>query len=132
MEMFKEQKGFQLLGLFDFVIGFYCFGKQVIEVENVMIVYDGCMFVDCFNELVILGEWIGIIGLNGIGKIMLLNIFVGCYILDGGYIIIGQMVRIGYYIQDYSEMNGELKVIEYIKEMVEVVKIVDGDIIIVE
>lgn len=97
-----------------------------------MIAYDGRMLVDRFNELVIPGERIGIIGPNGIGKTTLLNALAGRHTPDGGDITIGQTVRIGYYTQDHSEMNGELKVIDYIKETAEVVKTADGDMITAE
>lgn len=132
METLKEQKGPQSSGSLDFAIGSHRLGKQVIEAENVMIAYDGRMLVDRFNELVIPGERIGIIGPNGIGKTTLLNTLAGRHTPDGGHITIGQTVRIGYYTQDHSEMNGELKVIEYIKETAEVVKTADGDIITAE
>lgn len=97
-----------------------------------MIAYGGNVLVDRFNELVIPGERIGIIGPNGIGKTTLLNSLAGRITPDGGHITIGQTVRIGYYTQDHSEMNGELKVIEYIKETAEVVKTEDGDIVTAE
>ncbi|MED0588814.1 ABC-F family ATP-binding cassette domain-containing protein [Bacillus subtilis] len=132
VESLKEQKGPQSSGSLDFAIGSHRLGKQVIEAENVMIAYDGCMLVDRFNELVIPGERIGIIGPNGIGKTTLLNALAGRHTPDGGDITIGQTVRIGYYTQDHSEMNGELKVIDYIKETAEVVKTADGDMITAE
>lgn len=132
VETLKEQKGPQSSGSLDFAIGSHRLGKQVIEAENVMIAYDGRMLVDRFNELVIPGERIGIIGPNGIGKTTLLNALAGRHTPDGGDITIGQTVRIGYYTQDHSEMNGELKVIDYIKETAEVVKTADGDMITAE
>lgn len=48
-----------------------------------MIAYDGRMLVDRFNELVIPGERIGIIGPNGIGKTTLLNALAGRHTPDG-------------------------------------------------
>lgn len=132
VETLKEQTGPQSSGSLDFAIGSHRLGKQVIEAENVMIAYDGRMLVDRFNELVIPGERIGIIGPNGIGKTTLLNALAGRHTPDGGDITIGQTVRIGYYTQDHSEMNGELKVIDYIKETAEVVKTADGDMITAE
>ncbi|RJS54610.1 multidrug ABC transporter ATP-binding protein [Bacillus subtilis] len=132
VEALKEQKGPQSSGSLDFAIGSHRLGKQVIEAENVMIAYDGRMLVDSFDELIIPGERIGIIGPNGIGKTTLLNTLAGRHTPDGGHITIGQTVRIGYYTQDHSEMNGELKVIDYIKETAEIVKTADGDIITAE
>ncbi|MCY8507959.1 ATP-binding cassette domain-containing protein, partial [Bacillus atrophaeus] len=68
----------------------------------------------------------------GIGKTTLLNSLAGRVIPDMGEITIGQTVRIGYYTQDHSEMNGELKVIDYIKETAEIVKTTEGDVITAE
>ncbi|MBT2634426.1 ABC-F family ATP-binding cassette domain-containing protein [Bacillus sp. ISL-26] len=131
-EALKEQKGPAVSGSLDFAIGSHRLGKQVIEAENVTITYSGQALISQFNELVIPGERIGIIGPNGIGKTTLLNSLAGRIEPDIGSITIGQTVRIGYYTQDHSEMNGDMKVIEYIKETAEIVKTAEGDIITAE
>ncbi|MBY8914782.1 ABC-F family ATP-binding cassette domain-containing protein [Bacillus sp. YC2] len=131
-EALKEQKGPAVSGSLDFAVGSHRLGKQVIEAENVTITYSGQALISQFNELVIPGERIGIIGPNGIGKTTLLNSLAGRIEPDIGSITIGQTVRIGYYTQDHSEMNGDMKVIEYIKETAEIVKTAEGDIITAE
>lgn len=131
-EALKEQKGPAVSGSLDFAIGSHRLGKQVIEAENVTITYNGQALISECNELVIPGERIGIIGPNGIGKTTLLNSLAGRIQPDIGNITIGQTVRIGYYTQDHSEMNGDVKVIEYIKETAEIVKTAEGDIITAE
>ncbi|MCY8817517.1 ABC-F family ATP-binding cassette domain-containing protein [Bacillus atrophaeus] len=132
VEALKEQNGPSSSGALDFAIGSHRLGKQVIEAEQVTISYGGNTLVDSFSELIIPGERIGIIGPNGIGKTTLLNSLAGRVIPDMGEITIGQTVRIGYYTQDHSEMNGELKVIDYIKETAEIVKTTEGDVITAE
>ncbi|MCG8398270.1 ABC-F family ATP-binding cassette domain-containing protein [Bacillus atrophaeus] len=132
VEALKEQDGPSSSGALDFAIGSHRLGKQVIEAEQVTISYGGNTLVDSFSELIIPGERIGIIGPNGIGKTTLLNSLAGRVIPDMGEITIGQTVRIGYYTQDHSEMNGELKVIDYIKETAEIVKTTEGDVITAE
>ncbi|AVM09498.1 ABC-F family ATP-binding cassette domain-containing protein [Bacillus velezensis] len=131
-EALKEQKGPAVSGSLDFAIGSHRLGKQVIEADNVAITYNGQALISQFNELVIPGERIGIIGPNGIGKTTLLNSLAGRIQPDSGNITIGQTVRIGYYTQDHSEMNGDMKVIEYIKETAEIVKTAEGDVITAE
>ncbi|HDR6219868.1 TPA: ABC-F family ATP-binding cassette domain-containing protein, partial [Bacillus cereus] len=131
-EALKEQKGPAVSGSLDFAIGSHRLGKQVIEADNVSVTYNGQALISQFNELVIPGERIGIIGPNGIGKTTLLNSLAGRIQPDSGNITIGQTVRIGYYTQDHSEMNGDMKVIEYIKETAEIVKTAEGDVITAE
>ncbi|GJJ24899.1 ABC-F family ATP-binding cassette domain-containing protein [Bacillus velezensis] len=131
-EALKEQKGPAVSGSLDFAIGSHRLGKQVIEADNVAITYNGQALISQFNELVIPGERIGIIGPNGIGKTTLLNSLAGRIQPDSGNITIGQTVRIGYYTQDHSEMNGDMKVIDYIKETAEIVKTAEGDVITAE
>ncbi|WP_316276286.1 ABC-F family ATP-binding cassette domain-containing protein [Bacillus velezensis] len=131
-EALKEQKGPAVSGSLDFAIGSHRLGKQVIEADNVAITYNGQALISQFNELVIPGERIGIIGPNGIGKTTLLNSLAGRIQPDSGNITIGQTVRIGYYTQDHSKMNGDMKVIDYIKETAEIVKTAEGDVITAE
>ncbi|MED4305967.1 ABC-F family ATP-binding cassette domain-containing protein [Bacillus licheniformis] len=132
VEELKEQDAPETGSSLDFAIGSHRLGKQVIEAEGVDISRGGNQLVRSFNELIVPGDRIGIIGPNGIGKTTLLNALAGRIKPDGGQITIGQTVRIGYYTQDHSEMNDALQVVEYIKETAEVVKTADGQVVTAE
>ncbi|MDN5388461.1 ABC-F family ATP-binding cassette domain-containing protein [Bacillus sp. LB7] len=132
VEELKEQDAPESGSTLDFAIGSHRLGKQVIEAETVEISRGGKQLVTSFDELIIPGDRIGIIGPNGIGKTTLLNALAGRVEPDAGRITIGQTVRIGYYTQDHSEMDDSLHVIEYIKETAEIVKTADGQVITAE
>lgn len=51
---------------------------------------------------------------------------------DSGEIEVGETVKIGYYTQGDEELNGEQRVIDYIKETAEVIQTVDGSVITAE
>ncbi len=51
---------------------------------------------------------------------------------DSGRVEVGETVRIGYYTQEEAELNGDLRVVDYIKEVAEVVYTAKGDTITAE
>ncbi|SDK17244.1 ABC-F family ATP-binding cassette domain-containing protein [Sediminibacillus albus] len=116
----------------DFQIGSYRLGKKVIEIESISKSYGGTSLIDGFSYLVVPGDRIGIIGPNGSGKTTLLNMMAGRITPDAGNIEAGPTVKIGYYTQEHSEMDGKLRVVEYIKEVAEVVHTADGDVVTAE
>ena len=131
-EELQEQKVNVSKDDLEFAIGSKRLGDKVIELEGVRKTFDSVTVIDNFNALIIPGDRIGIIGPNGSGKTTLLNIMAGRVQPDQGRIEIGQTVSIGYYTQDHDEINGDLRVIEYIKEVAEVVHTIDGQVITAE
>ncbi|MCP3027460.1 ABC-F family ATP-binding cassette domain-containing protein [Halobacillus sp. A5] len=111
----------------DMAIGSARLGKQVLELKDITHSYGGQKLIDQFNYLVVPKERIGIIGPNGTGKTTLLNIMAGQVTPDSGEAAAGSTVRIGYYTQDHEEIDGSLKVIEYIKEVAEVIYTAEGE-----
>ncbi|MCA1020817.1 ABC-F family ATP-binding cassette domain-containing protein [Halobacillus litoralis] len=110
----------------DMAIGSSRLGNQVIELQGVTHSYGGRKLLDQLDYLVVPGERLGIIGPNGSGKTTLLNIMAERIEPDAGNVHTGQTVKIGYYTQDYDELDESLKVIEYIKEVAEVIRTEDG------
>src|SRR5690625_3343738 len=51
---------------------------------------------------------------------------------DQGEVKVGETVKIGYYTQDDEELDGDLRIIEYIKETAEVIHTKDGEVITAE
>lgn len=119
-------------GKIDFQVGSTRLGKQVIELVSVGKSFnDKVLFTD-FSFLIKPGDRIGIIGPNGAGKTTLLNIIANRQAADSGEIKIGETVKIGYYTQGEEELDGNKRIIEYIKEIAEVVHTKDGDMITAE
>ncbi|ALC84008.1 MULTISPECIES: ABC-F family ATP-binding cassette domain-containing protein [Bacillus] len=132
VEDLQEQNGPVTTGAVDFAIGSNRLGNQVIEAEDISLSFGSKTIISDFQELVIPGDRIGIIGPNGTGKTTLLNLLAGRLVPDEGSITIGQTVKIGYYTQDHEEMNESLRIIDYVKDTAEIVKTSDGQVITAE
>ncbi|MGE6260304.1 ABC-F family ATP-binding cassette domain-containing protein [Heyndrickxia sporothermodurans] len=102
-------------------------GKQVFELQHAYKSYPGQKILHDFNWLVKPHDRIGIIGKNGSGKSTFMNIIAGKIKLDHGQIITGQTVKIAYYQQENEELDGNKRMIEYIRESGEVVTTKDGE-----
>ncbi len=105
-------------------------GKKVIELTNVSKGYGDRTLIKDFTYEFSSQDCIGIIGGNGAGKSTLLDIITGRIQPDSGSVDIGLTIHIGYFDQ-HSEalleaLNDNQRVIDYIKEVGEFVKIADG------
>lgn len=104
-------------------------GKKVIELKHVSKQFADLLVIADFSYIVARDDRIGIIGCNGCGKSTLLNLLVEHLSPDQGTLDIGETVKIGYFSQENTEMNGEVRVINYLKEAAEVLKTGDGGLI---
>ena len=105
-------------------------GKKVIELNNVSKGYDGRTLINNFTYEFSPEDRIGIIGGNGTGKSTLMDMITGRIQPDSGTVEIGATVHIGYFDQHSEELLAAVdenqRVIDYIKEEGEFVKIADG------
>ncbi|KGN02984.1 ABC transporter [Clostridium novyi A str. 4570] len=102
-------------------------GKKVIEIENLNKSYENKKLIDNFSYIFSPGDRVGIIGKNGIGKSTLLNLIMDKIKPDSGEIHIGETVKIGYFSQEYDDMDDSMRVIEYIREGAEFIKDAEGN-----
>ncbi|RYD01861.1 hypothetical protein N752_28040 [Desulforamulus aquiferis] len=102
-------------------------GKKVILLEHISKTYEDRTIIKDFSHIFGKHERVGIIGPNGSGKTTLLNIIAGNISPDQGLVEHGQTVKIGYFSQENIEMNEELRVIDYIKEVAEYLPTSDGE-----
>lgn len=116
----------------DFKVGSTRLGTQVIELENVSKQFEDQPVIQDMNFLFKRGDKVGIIGPNATGKSTLLNIIAGKLAPDQGKVHQGQTVKIGYYRQGDEELDGNMRIIDYIKEVAQVIHTVDGDEITAE
>src|SRR5690625_941354 len=116
----------------DIKVGSTRLGKQVLELKEISKAFDERKIVDGFSYLIKPGDRIGIIGPNGAGKTTLLNIMARRINPDHGEINTGETVKIGYYTQGDAELDGNLKIIDYIKEVAQVIYTKNGDLITAE
>ncbi len=132
VESLQEETGPAAKGSVEFAIGSQRLGKKVIEVEGLSKSLDRKELVKNLDYLIVPGERLGIIGPNGSGKTTLLNMLAGRMTPDSGSVEVGETVKIGYYTQDHEELDGNLRVIDYIKETAQVITTVDGQTITAE
>jgi ATP-binding cassette subfamily F protein uup len=104
-------------------------GKKILELDRISKSYDGQKLIEGFSYNLKRGDRIGIIGPNGSGKTTLLDIIAGRVEPDEGRIEKGQTIVIGYYDQENRELNGEQRVIDYIREAAERIETSDGQLI---
>lgn len=107
-------------------------GKKVIEFQNVDFAYDQKPILSQFNLLIQNMDRIGIVGDNGVGKSTLLNLIAGKLQPQAGQLIIGETVRVAYFSQQIEGLDESKRVINYLQEVAEEVKIGSGTTSIAE
>lgn len=92
-------------------------GNKIIEINNISKSFDDKKIIDNFSYVVSKKDRIGIIGKNGMGKSTLIKVLNKDINPDKGNVDIGETVKIGIFSQDDSHMKGDMKAIDYIKEV---------------
>jgi ABC transport system ATP-binding/permease protein len=103
--------------------------KKSFELKHVSQSFGGKRLFHQFDLLIKPGDRIGIVGPNGSGKSTLLNVIAGRLQPEEGEVEIGPTVKIAYYTQEHVEMDEQKRVIEYIREVSDAVRTVDGNVI---
>lgn len=103
-------------------------GKKTIEIKNISKSFGDKKIVDDFEFTVLRDARIGIVGKNGAGKSTLLNMLTGKIPPDKGSVEIGTTVNMGYFSQEAKEIDDSQRVIDYIKNIAEVVETSEGSV----
>ena len=94
-------------------------GKKTVELHHVTKQYgERTLFAD-FNYIVLKNQRLGIIGENGCGKSTLLKMMAGKVQPDSGVVEVGETIRMGYFAQEVPDMDSDLWVIDYIRDIAE-------------
>ncbi len=101
-------------------------GKKILEIEHLSKSYDTKELIKDFSYTFTRGDRIGIIGKNGSGKTTFLKLITGLVEADHGTIIQGETVTFGYYTQDTLVFNAGERVIDIVKNIAEVIELVNG------
>lgn len=97
-------------------------GNKIVELIKVSKEFEDKKLFDQFTYSFRKGERIGIVGSNGSGKSTLLNLITGKDEPSAGKVIVGETIEFGYYHQQGMKLKADLRVIEVMKEIAEVVE----------
>lgn len=103
-------------------------GKKTIEIQDISIGFNGKQLISNFSHMLLRDERIGIIGKSGCGKSTLMKIISGELQPDSGSVVFGETVKLGYFSQDTAEMDLSSRVIDYVKEIAEVIETPEGTV----
>ncbi|GAX36764.1 ABC transporter ATP-binding protein [Nodularia sp. NIES-3585] len=130
VESLRETEFKQVQGKVDISTVSRRIGKKVIELNNISKGYDGRTLIKDFTYEFSPEDRIGIIGGNGTGKSTLMDMITKRIQPDSGTVDIGTTIHIGYFDQHSEELLSAVdenqRVIDYIKEEGEFVKVSDG------
>ncbi|MBX0327030.1 ABC-F family ATP-binding cassette domain-containing protein [Oscillochloris sp. ZM17-4] len=104
-------------------------GKRVLELHGVSKRYGDRTLIDHFSLELTASDRIGIIGPNGSGKSTLLNLISGRVQPDGGEIRVGETIYMAYYDQESAGLDLSMRVVDYIREVAELVRGRDGALV---
>ncbi|MEC0369059.1 ABC-F family ATP-binding cassette domain-containing protein [Paenibacillus chibensis] len=125
-EALSDQQGPSRSGSVDMSAASTRLGRKIIELEHLGKKAGDKLLIHDLNYISVPGDRVGIAGPNGSGKSTLLNMIAGRLEPDEGEVITGTTVKIGYFTQEHQDMDGSMRVIEYIKEEAEVIRSGDG------
>lgn len=101
-------------------------GKKILNIKHLYKSFENLKILEDFSYNFSKGEKIGIIGRNGTGKTTFLNLITHKIIQDKGIIDFGETVIVGYYKQEGIKFKENQNVLDYIKEIAEVIKLKNG------
>lgn len=102
-------------------------GRSTIELSGISKAYGSKVLFQDFSYIFLKNDRVGFIGRNGCGKTTLMKIICGLCQPDAGIVEVGQTVKIGYYEQE-CDMPSQKRVIDYIRDVAEVIDTQDGKI----
>ncbi|HIR05511.1 MAG TPA: ABC-F family ATP-binding cassette domain-containing protein [Candidatus Copromonas faecavium] len=103
-------------------------GRTTVELSDICKAYGEKVLIRDYTYFFLKNDRVGYIGPNGSGKSTLMKIIAGWVKPDSGTVEIGQTVRLGYFSQENEDMDVNLRVIDYIRNVAEYVKTKDGSI----
>jgi ATP-binding cassette subfamily F protein uup len=92
-------------------------GRTVFDLEDVSVRVGERTLLDRVTWHVGPGDRIGVIGVNGSGKTHLLRLLAGTLAPSDGTVRIGQTVHAAYLSQEVTELPGDLRVLEAVREV---------------
>ena len=101
-------------------------GSKIFEAEHLCKSFGDLKILDDFSYIFSRYEKMGIVGNNGTGKSTFIKILMGIEKPDSGKLEIGETVRFGYYSQDGLKFDEQMKVIDVVTDITEVIELGNG------
>ena len=101
-------------------------GSKIFEADHLQKSFGDLKILDDFSYIFARYEKMGIVGNNGTGKSTFIKILMGEVQPDSGTLEIGETVRFGYYSQDGLQFDEQMKVIDVVQEIAEVIELGNG------
>ena len=101
-------------------------GSKIVELQSIGKRFGDKTVVHNFLYTFKKGDRIGIVGKNGAGKSTLLNMITGALRPDNGQVVRGDTVQFGYYQQTDLEYKDGQRVVDWVKEVAEVIRLGTG------
>lgn len=96
-------------------------GGKILELHNVKKAFGDKIIIENFSYKFMRGERVGIVGVNGTGKSTFLDMITGLQKYDSGNIVTGETISFGYYKQEGMNLKGDMRAIEVVKDIAEVI-----------
>ena len=98
-------------------------GSKIFEADHLFKSYGDLKILDDFSYIFARYEKMGIVGNNGTGKSTFIKILMGQVKPDSGTVDVGETVRFGYYSQDGLQFDEQMKVIDVVQDIAEVIEL---------
>lgn len=102
-------------------------GNKIFEANHIYKAFGDLKILEDFNYVFARYEKMGIVGNNGTGKSTFIKMLMGEVTPDKGEFDIGETVNFGYYSQDGLKFNEEMKVIDVVQDIAEVIDLGNGN-----
>lgn len=102
-------------------------GNKIFEAKHVYKSFGDLKILEDFNYIFSRYEKMGIVGNNGTGKSTFIKMLMGEVQPDKGEFEIGETINFGYYSQDGLKFNDQMKVIDVVQDIAEVIDLGNGN-----
>ena len=101
-------------------------GSKIFEADHLYKSFGDLKILEDFSYIFSRYEKMGIVGNNGTGKSTFIKILMGLEKPDKGTLDIGETVRFGYYSQEGLQFDEQMKVVDVITDIAEVIELGNG------
>ncbi len=101
-------------------------GRRIIECENVGKSMGGKRLLRDVTYTILRDERMAVVGENGCGKTTFLRMLAGQLTPDEGTINIGETVKIGFFTQEFPQVDPHMRLIDFMRDIAEYVETPDG------